>query len=68
MAIPEPLTAMFLGVMVLAPVFTAKPVPALFREAAAPCREMLMVDCAPLSVIPIPLTDVIALLLGKVGS
>jgi hypothetical protein len=68
MAIPEPLTAMFLGVTVLEPVLTAKPVPAVFKEAAAPCREILMVDCAPLSVIPIPLTEVIALLLGRVVS
>jgi hypothetical protein len=66
--IPEPLTAIILGVMVLESVFTAKPSPAAFNEAAAPCKDRLMVDCAPLSVIPMPETLESALLFGKVGS
>ena len=68
MAIPEPLTAIVLGVMVLASVFTAKPSPAAFNEAAAPCKDRLMVDCGPLSVTPIPKVLESALLFGKVGS
>jgi hypothetical protein len=68
MAIPEPLTAMFLGVTVLEPVFTAKPVPAVFKEAVAPCKDSFKVDCAPPSVIPMPKLLEIALLLGRVVS
>jgi hypothetical protein len=59
---------MFLGVTVSELVFTAKPVPAVFNEAAAPCKDRLIELNAPLSEIPMPDTLVSALLLGKVDS
>jgi hypothetical protein len=67
-AIPEPLTAMFLGVTVPKAVFTAKPLPAVFKEAAAPVMLIAKAACAPPSVIAKPVLTDNDRLLVRVGS
>jgi hypothetical protein len=67
-SIPEPLTAMSLGVTVPKPVFTGKPLPAAFKEAAAPFIPTVKADSAPPSVKVKPVLADKARLLGRVGS
>ena len=50
-AIPEPLTAILLGVKVLAPVLTTKPVASELSCAVAPFKLIVYAPCAPPSVI-----------------
>ena len=65
---PAPETSMDLEAIVLAPVFTTTPEPAVSRLPEAPLRVIWRFDCAPLSTKPTPTPPARARLLFSVGS